>query len=127
MWYYTFGDVLRQAYSRKQFHSCLQHRSHKQHNLTLISQSSTLLRSPNTNCHITFHSYSMLQGAGEDEDEGEDEEEEGEEEEELEHEGDDESDDAIQSDTSFLILLILTRRDMRASSSNINGQNKTVV
>ena len=63
----------------------------------------------------------MLQGAGEDQDEGEDEEEEGEEEEELEHEGDDESDDAIQSDTSFLILSIVIRRDMRASSSNING------
>ena len=64
----------------------------------------------------------MLQGAGEDQDEGEDEEEEGEEEEELEHEGDDESDDAIQSDTSFLILSTVTRWDMRASSSNINGK-----
>ena len=64
----------------------------------------------------------MLQGAGEDEDEGEDEEEEAEEEEELEHEGDDESDDAIQSDTSVLILSIVTCRDMRASSSNINGK-----
>ena len=69
----------------------------------------------------------MLQGAGEDQDEGEDEEEEGEEEEELEHEGDDESDDAIQSDTSFLILSIVTRRDMRASSSNINEKNKMAV
>ena len=62
----------------------------------------------------------MLQGAGEDQDEGEDEEEKGEEEEELEHEGDDESDDAIQSDTSFLIISTVTRRDMRASSSNID-------
>ena len=69
----------------------------------------------------------MLQGAGEDQDEGEDEEEEGEEEEELEHEGDDESDDAIQSDTSFLILSTVTRRDMRASSSNINGNEDWLV
>ena len=70
----------------------------------------------------------MLQGAGEDQDEGEDEEEEGEEEEELEHEGDDESEHAIQSDTSVPILSIVTRRDMRASSSNINEKKqKTVV
>ena len=69
----------------------------------------------------------MLQGAGEDQDEGEDEEEEGEEEEELEHEGDDESDDAIQSDTSVLHLSIVNRRDMRASSSNINGNEDWLV